>query len=1105
MLKIGTVLSDTGKYSEPLTLIWYSDTDFNERIDVVESIDSYTIINTENCVASYIKGNDELVYGDMKVIQDIVGTKHKASTLHMAESRNVGVEDGKFVMTVSKEQSDTGVSYIVKMVNAKIESEHYSADGITVDINAVTDQFYDPTNKPANWDDYVSINTVQGKGTYSTVKVGQAEFLSYEELLRKFPQVSHVLDNDYVVVRSYEEAEERLKIWRESKEQLKSFDIESYSTDWGPDSDNRITGIFLGFGETWSTYFPFRQQNFKYNLPMEYLLKIFDEINNQPPAPEVIILAHNVKFELEGFYQEYRKRVRCDVDTYVLAVLVNPIVKKKTHDLKTLTGQVDNRFYLTLNQIFIGPVMFNVLTEDIVKLYGCPDATSPAKIYKHLMKQLPEDEYSIMQLEMKLPPIKACHNEFYGMRMDQEMLNGLIENEQYKVNMLKDLFCKIHHTSKNINSYEVLSEILYYKLRCPVDVVTDKGLPATSKVAIDRILSIGHINIDDNTVIPKDIVDLHGKVVVKGKDLASNKYPSLVIYQAYKKCGKELGALNRLKNHSVNGFFKFYINQVGAGSSRQTSDAHQFSDTMKKCALADSPHHRLVSCDWMQVELRILAGMAKQLDLMELESDPGVDVHRAICSIIKKTPMYLISEEDRKKAKPVNFGVVYMMSEYGLARNEYGPKYTMAQLAEVKQRIMDFFNGLPCIKEFIHNNEVYLRENGFIKTAFCYYRYFKELLDPTLDEKSAMKMIRAGNNTPVQGTGAGMMKMVEVDIDAYMMERGWLEEKNYDGRMLPMARMILPIHDEILASFDKSIPMEEIITMFKECMELDIQGMPPFFASPAFVGNWFDGKNSVYESPIELRDKIVDNYAKGITTFTDDNYLQVLTDYRNTEIKEYMEDLIRKYKTVDAVANNVKHDSLTHTLIEAMIPEKDERKKYTHMERIHEATRRYMQTLEEGGTLEQIQNSVKPESDEDDTDFSEGMDMDEWANNYTHIAADGSLIEEEVDQEDEDYWSMDYYDKVEGYSDNIEVPRVMYLMSECLIDLTHLDMDKEAEEINQEIQKLCDPNAYYSIVYVMGNRTLKTNLKIGYLHKELEEIFDRVLGGNVNGGITNVT
>ena len=465
-----------------------------------------------------------------------------------------------------------------------------------------------------------------------------------------------MLKEDYVVVESYEDAVERLEYWINSKEQLKSIDIESRSTDWHPVSTNRITGVFLGCGEKWSTYFPFRQDNFEYNLPIKFLRRIFDAVNNQPKYPNTIILAHNAKFEIEGFYQEFREFLRIDVCTYVLSVLVNPIIKKGSHTLKKLTSKVDGKFYLELSDIFIGPIQFNVLPKEIVKLYGCPDATSPAKIYKYLMSKLPKDEMFVKRLEMGLLHVKAM-NEFYGIRMDQDRLYELIQDEEYKVQLLGDTFRKLHKTSRNINSSDVLSEILYNKLKCKVEVRTAKGAPATSKYAIDRNV--------------------------------------------------KTGALNRLKNKSADGRFLFYINQVGAGSNRQTSDAHQFSDTMKSCALADSPYHGLVSNDWKQVELRILAGAAGQKDLIELEKDMGVDIHRAILSIIQKRPMWTISEEDRKAGKSVNFGVVYMMTAYGLARRDFGPAYTKEQLRLEMQKITDFFNGLPMVKKYLKDNEEY--------------------------------------------------------------------------------------------------------------------------------------------------------------------------------------------------------------------------------------------------------------------------------------------------------------------------------------------------------------------------------------------------------------
>lgn len=1087
MLKIGEVTFNSS--NESYSIIWYSDSSSNERIDLIANISDYNIVDTSNCVASYVRtGNVEKCFGAQNYISSVVKIKMESSLLHVAENKDVCVEDGKFVMNTSKSNEDTGVFYRMKMVNGKIDSEFYQTSAGVINIDQVQDTAYISSDKPINWEEYFNINDMQAVGKRNTVKYQQAEFYSYDELLRMYPQVSHVLNNDYVVISSYEEAEERLKAWIESKEQLKSYDIESFGTDWGPTSENRITGVFLGFGETWSTYFPFRQQNFDYNLPLEFLDRIIDAINNQPAFPEVILLAHNVKFEKEGFYQENRSFIRCDVDTYLLAVLVDPLIKKGSHTLKNLTAKVDNNFYLTLEQIFIGPVRFNVLTPEIVKIYGCPDATSPAKLYKSLMNKLPKDESFVMSLEMGLPDIKGICNEFYGIRMDQERLTKLIEEEEYKVELLSNMFKKIHHTSRNINSNDVMSDILYNKLRCRVEVRTNKGLPSTSKFAIDRIIDTGAQKITDETIIPKDIVDKSGKVIISGKELAGNKYPSLIIYQTYKKCVKELGALNRLKNKSVDGFFKFYINQVGAGSNRQTSDAHQFSETMKTCVVADSPYHDLVSCDFKQVELRILAGLAGQKDLMEKEADPNIDIHRAILSIIQGKPVYMVSEEDRKAGKSVNFGVVYMMTEYGLARRDFGPAYTKEDLAVERKKITDFFNGLPNVKEFLKNNELFLRKNGYITTAFGYYRYFPELLDPTVDEKKKQSMVRSGNNTPVQGYGAQLLKIVETKLWAYIRERGWHKEKNYDGKKLPMVRMILPIHDEILMSYDRSIPKEEIAIMFKECMELEIDGMPPFFAAPAFAPNWEAAHSSKYELDLGLRDIVIEEYKKGNMLLTGHDYLSVLTEYRNNEIKDYMETLIREHKTVDEVAKHVTDGNLTHVLIETMLKDKSTRKKLTHVERIHEATRLYMEQLENDGKLKEI--ITVPEKD----DVSVYMDVDEWASTYTHIDANGDLVSEVIDDEDEDDLStVEELLPIENRF--VRKANVIFLMNECLIDLTELDYDTDAEFINRGVQKLATKDGYYNVVYLFGNKTLRTNFKVDYVEKEIEALFDKVLNG----------
>ena len=1091
MVKTGTLTVDDLEFH----VIWYFDGS-NERIDVTLDMDGYSPVNTENCYASYLTGAIPMIYGHRGVIQSLQRIKNEASTLLVAEQKDVSVENGTILFNIVKESPNGDTRFHKVLVNGKVSKEHYATPDGALNITNISNALYNHKDKPVNYSMYQSMQVFRNTGNGH--KHSAKNFYSADELLAMYPQVAHVLDNDYVVIESYDEAVKRLKIWETSKEQLKSFDIESTDTDWGPTSQCRITGVFLGFGTSWSTYFPFRQDNFDYNLPIEFLRVIFDTINNQPKYPEVILLSHNVKFELEGFYQEFREIVRYDIDTYLLSVLVNPVIRKNTHTLKALAANVDKKFYLSLTDIFIGKVQFNVLTPDIVKLYGCPDATSPAKIYPYLMSQIPKDEYFVVQLEMKLPVIKMM-NEFYGMRLDQYLLDSNLRTVESDVEKLETIFKNMHRTTKNINSADVMRDILYNQLRAPVEVYTDKGLPSTAKMAISSIVRKGAklkaemdrrqeeiSKLTDSDVTDQkidrpeiaDIVSSDGKtVLVKGADMKNNMYPSLVIYQKLKLLQRDLVSHRRLKSKSVAGFFKFYINQSGAGSNRQTSDAHQFNDKMKECAKADSIHHDLVSCDWKQVELRILAGMAKQEDLIELERNPDVDIHRAIASIIRKKPMYLISEEERKSDKSVNFGVVYMMSEYGLANRDFGPGYTKSQLLEERKKIMDFYNGLPNIKEFVHGNESKIRTQGKIKTLFNYYRYFPEVFDADATEKSLKRIVRQGNNTPVQGTGAQMLKIVECNIWEYIVKRGWHKEKDYDGLMLPMVRMILPIHDEILLSYDKSIPKEEIVKMFKECMELEIDGMPPFFAAPSFADNWDQAHSSRFELDLGLRDQVVAEYLKGNYMLTGHDYLQVLDDYRNGVIKDYMNGLIEKYKTVDEVAKHVTHDNLTHVLIEAEIPDSKERKALTHEERIHESVVRYMNNYVPDSTAIEIEE--EPE---------EKMSIEELTEEVAYqIDAYGDIIE--TAHEEDEYFAGSPYD-FDGEED-CEECRVLYAQKECIVDFTGY-----GEEEFQKFVSLCKPDGYYNVIVVQNGKMVQTQLYIDWVLDDIEQIF---MEGTING------
>lgn len=1092
MIKFGVFKSKSGKEYR----VFHYDSNSFTRFDIIDPDSNYIVGDTGNCVASLYKKKVIRVLGDRNVISEYQSVlKQVNSFVGIQKNDLINNGDGTLSLVTTVEEKNLGLLHKTTLKGRLLTNELCVTKSGAIEYFDISNDAYDDL-QPFNIEEYESIGIDQNIDNIikKNIKASGRTHYTAEELLKMYPDLAHIYKNDYLVISSYEEAEKRLRDWINSKQQLKTIDIESLDKVWGVGSDNKITGVFLGYGTVWSTYFPFRQNNFKYNLPIEFLRKIFDSVNAQPAYPEVIMLAHNAKFELEGFYQEFEDWIRVDIDTFILSVLVDPLIKAGVHTLKALGSKVDGNRYLELKQIFFNKVEFNVLPEDVVLLYGCPDGTTPAKIYPYLMSKLPKDEIGWMLKEMKLIKVKAF-NEFFGMRLDQQRLDSLIRKEQDKIDILSEKFKRIHRTSRNINSPDVMRDILYNKLRIPVEIYTNKNLPSTSKAAIERALDLGAIRDYDKDNVPDDIRDSDGNTIVKGKDLAANKYYSLVIYQKYKKAVKELGALNRLRKKSLQGYFKFYINQVGAGSNRQTSDAQQFSSTMKSCAVADSPYHGLVSSDWSQVELRILAWLAKEQPLIDLASITGVDLHRAILSIILNRPIWDISEEERKDGKAVNFGVVYLMTEYGLVRKEIGPKFTKEELNQMRDKITNFYNSFPKIKEFLAKQEWMLLNRGYVKTAFNYYRYFEELKDPTIDKKLRSSLIKSGTNTPIQGTGAQMLKLVEIAVFEYCEKKGWNKLVNYDGVRLPIVRSILPIHDELLISYDETrVKKEEIIHMLRECMEIEVPGAPPFFACPAFIKNWYDGKDPAFEIPTELRDKIDDEFVKGNYILSDSeyNYYDYLTRYREDEIHNYMIGLKDKYITPEEITKHVTHESLTHTLIEAMIP-KAERIQLTHRERIAEAVNRWLEKNKESTVNKKpvpIVVDIKVEEKAEDF-ISNYEDVESWESPYAKFDEYGELIEE-VDNNSDDV----EIDTIFKYNRDREVTEeekitthVFYIGNQCIVDFTGFDISTTGQDIYSKIIQNTASNGGYKLVLMHGKKTIETSFRINYIPAVIEELF----------------
>lgn len=1071
-----------------------------ERIELYRNPEDYTPIDTYNAIGAYYRKSREYIYGDEDLIREYLSTYNSCITINgQLNQKNEFTPEG-FKVIQSKFNEQLELSSSVTMINGNIASEEYNTPNWSISITSANELNSTVFVDPLNIKDYKLVSILTDFSDSDTI---DADYYSLDYLKSKH-DLDHIEDYDYVIVEDYETAVERLKKWKEAKVKLKSVDIESTGLEMSIFGEDLITGVVLSYdweplGEVEnSTYFPFRQKNFKYNLPIEFLKEIADAINSQPQCKTedfsdddgVLILAHNGKMEMKSFWRD-KLDIRVDVDTYTLSTLIDTRMERGLHTLKNRASEATGLFWLELTEhVFKTKVVrFDILPPDLVKYYACPDTPNTIKVYKYLMSKLPPSEYASLDIGCKLQRCKSI-NEYYGLRLDQEGLISRLKNVEFITDKLSDMFKKIHKTSKNINSADVLRNIVYNQLNCKVVVRTKKNKPSTSADAIKDIVESNKIKIDNPDKIPPDITDLYGKSIIKGKDLAGNKYPSLVILATYNKYKKELGALRRLQKKSIKNRVMFGINGSGAASFRQTSDAHQYSDTMKQLVLADTPEHILISADYSQVELRVLAYVIQDQRLIEMMKDKHIDIHRAILSTINGTPIHLISAIDRSKGKQVNFGVVYGISEYGLARNMYGPKYTKDQLLDCAKSINDFMNGIPGCKELSEYNREFVFKNGYIETKFGYRRYFPEVFNPDLNNKTKARIFRAANNTPIQGFAAHLMKQAEINYDNYIKEKGWDKTITYMDKEFPLVRVMLSIHDEVLISAHKSIPREEITLMCKKCMEIEIPKAPPFFAVPAFIDNWYQGKSDEFEMTVSLRDEILEAWEDGERSIVDwDNLSKSIKDYKLNQIKTYMDGLIREYKTVDKVIENVNHPEFTHLLISIYVT-KDEVKANSHIKCIELAVRKYMENsdviAEDKDPFDEYKEDIK---------IQDSMSYLKELEEYIEIDDNGQVIvPEEVDSEfteEDDITTNPFYNPYEDERYSKTSVGVVYLGNIVVIDTSEITDLESLKQFHKEIVKLSDPNGYYSLSYLRGGSMVSTELKMPPNQKELLYVLDK--------------
>ncbi|MDU7767123.1 MAG: DNA polymerase I, partial [Serratia marcescens] len=470
------------------------------------------------------------------------------------------------------------------------------------------------------------------------------------------------------------------------------------------------------------------------------------------------------------------------------------------HDMDSLADRYLSHKTITFEEIAgkgKNQLTFNQIALEQAAPYAAEDADVTLQLHLAMWPQLKQSAELLTvfnEIEMPLLPVLS-HIERTGVLIDPAILSA---HSQELAKRLAELEAQAHELAEepfNLASTKQLQAILYEKQKLPVLKKTPGGAPSTNEEVLAELAL--------DYPLPKVILEYRG--LAKLKTTYTDKLPLMInpasgrVHTSYHQA---VTATGRLSSSDPN---------------LQNIPVRNEEGRRIRQAFIAPEGYRIVAADYSQIELRIMAHLSQDEGLLKAFAE-GKDIHRATASEVFGVPLDKVTGEQRRSAKAINFGLIYGMSAFGLARQLGIPRGEA-------QRYMDlYFERYPGVLDYMERTRQQASEQGYVSTLDGRRLYLPDVRSSNAMRRKAAE--RAAINAPMQGTAADIIKRAMIEVDA------WLQ-----GQEKPLVRAIMQVHDELVFEVHESV-IEEASQRIRQLMEGSMTLAVPLKVDVGVGMNW---------------------------------------------------------------------------------------------------------------------------------------------------------------------------------------------------------------------------------------------------------------------------